>query len=353
MSPLSVTIKLSAIADGKYQITAQTASGDEQSAVTRNPFTTREVENYLEILSRHKHNITPLEQAKAARQFGAKLFNFLIKDRPEIYSLYITLAQRGLRVRLSLDNAGQLASFPWELLRDPEGDFLALSESTSIVRVPHQLEERTPVPLLLPLRILVAVAGRAAEESWRHLEIATAEMRRVGHIVLERLRYASLDELRLQILAEDHHVFHYIGFARSDNQAEQPFLVMRHKDRGFIRADEMNEELYPESTVRLVMLTPCKHLFQPMGNFATRLHLTAVATMQFPLSRVASIVFFREFYGALAQGVPVDVAMSQARRTIANGLQNSEWASPILFAGSQDGMLFRRVSSYRAGAKRG
>ncbi len=353
MSTLPFDIELSALPDGKYQITAQTASGDEPSAVARNPFTTREVENCVAILSRHKHNITPLEQAKAARQFGHKLFNFLIKDHLPIYTAYLDSVQQGLRLNLSLGNAGQLAYLPWELLRDPERDFLGLSESTSIVRLSPQSDERPSIPLVFPLRVLVAVAGRAAEESWGNLDRATWELRQNGQITLERLDYASLDDLRLHMAAEDYHVFHYIGFARLNNQTRQPYLVMRHQDRGFIEPEEVSYELYPESTVRLAMLMPCQSSFQPMVDLASRLHLPAAATVQFPLSCTASIIFFREFYGALAHGAAVDAAMSRARRAIANGLQNGEWAAPVLFSRSQDGVLFRRVSIYRAGAKKG
>jgi hypothetical protein len=353
MCHLPLTIDLSELPDGRYKITAHLASGGEQSAVARNPFSAREVEHYFAILSRHKHDITPLEQAKTTRQFGQKLFNFLIYAHPPIHTMYRRAVQYGLRIRLSLDNAGQLAYLPWELLRDPERDYLALSDSTSILRALPQADNRTPIPLLPPLRILVAVAGREAEESWRHLETATAELQRAGQIVLERFHHASLGDLRLHMLAQDFHVFHYIGIARLDKQVGEPCLVMRHQERGFIRASNLNHELYPESTIRMAMLTPCHDSFRSMCDFAKRLHLPATVTMQFPLSRRASILFLPELYEALAQGIAVDTAVSQARRAIANSLQDGEWAAPVLFSRPQDSILFRPLIGYHAGAKEG
>jgi hypothetical protein len=170
--------------------------------------------------------------------------------------------------------------------------------------------------------------------------------------MLERLEYASLGDLRLHMYDEDFHVFHYIGFARIDNHTGQPYLVMRHKGRGFIPAEEVNYELYPESTVRLAVLTPCPGSFRPMCDFGSRVNVAAIATMQFPLSGPTSVLFYRVFYEALSRGLAVDTAMSQARRAIANGVQNGEWAAPVLFSPSRNGILFRRISSDHAGANK-
>jgi hypothetical protein len=352
MSAPSLDITLAALPDGRFQITARTGAEDELSAVARNPFTGGEAERYLEILSRHKHSAMPLESAKAARQFGHKLFKFLISDHLPVHAAYLDSVEAGLRLRLSLTRAGSLAFLPWELLREPGRGFLALSEHVSIVRLSFQSDEHPPVPLLLPLRVLVAVAGREAEEPWRNLDTATSELRRNGQLMLERLDYASLEDLRLHMFAEDFHVFHYIGFARLDNHTGQSFLVMRHKGRGFIHAEDVNTELCPESTVRLAVLTPCSGSFRPMCDFGSHLRVPAIATMQFTLSGPASLLFYRVFYEALSRGLTVDTALSQARRAIANGLHNSEWAAPVLFAPSRNGILFRRVSRARAGANK-
>jgi hypothetical protein len=155
------------------------------------------------------------------------------------------------------------------------------------------------------------------------------------------------------MLAEDYHIFHYLGIARLDKQTREPYLLMRHKEKGFIHPSNMNYALYPESTVRLAMLTPCDSSLGSMLGFASRLHVPATVTMQFPVSRRATILFLQKFYDALCHGTTVDAAMSQARRAIANSLQNGEWAAPVLFSRSQDGILFRLVASNRANAKKG
>jgi hypothetical protein len=62
--------------------------------------------------------------------------------------------------------------------------------------------------------------------------------------------------------------------------------------------------------------------------------------MQFPLTDGAAARFGESFYGALIQGLPVDVALYEARKTIymKNGV---EWGAPILYTGSADGNIFQ------------
>jgi hypothetical protein len=86
---------------------------------------------------------------------------------------------------------------------------------------------------------------------------------------------------------------------------------------------------------------------------ASSLAISASVSMQFPMSQVATSLFLREFYSTLVQGVSVDTAMSRTRRAIANQLQRSEWAAPVLFAHATTGVLFQPVRGYRANPKTG
>jgi hypothetical protein len=182
------------------------------------------------------------------------------------------------------------------------------------------------------------------------METATTELRRNGQMLVDRMEYASLDHLRLRLLAEDYHIFHYLGFARLDEQAKRPFLVMRSRDRGFIDADDLKRELYPESTVRLVVLTPGRQSFQPMCAFAAQLGLTAT-TLQFPVSHRASVLFFRQFYGALTEVAGVDIAMGRTRRTLAHHLPTGEWAAPVLYTNQLTNRLFYHLNGGRPAAR--
>jgi len=348
MPPHIFTIELAALSDEKYQITARPPSSGSIQVVVRNPIRSREVEAYSEILTQHKHNITPLEQAKATRQLGQKLFNFLLKAEATIYDAYVSslnnAGANGLRLVLEVENAGALAHLPWEVICDPERDFLALSAHTSIARATSTLEARSPIPLLLPLRVLVITATRNTEHEWRQLREATGDLQRSGQIELDRLYTPSMAALRRSMLAQDYHVIHYIGSALVNGKDGQPALTMLDKENDTVNTDALSHELYPESTVRLLLLTPDTHSCAAATLVASKVRLPATLTLQFPVSRTASVLFMREFFAALLHGVAVDSAVSRGRRAAANRLQTGEWAAPVLFAHPRAQVLFRPLA---------
>jgi hypothetical protein len=86
--------------------------------------------------------------------------------------------------------------------------------------------------------------------------------------------------------------------------------------------------------------------------------------MQFAISEQAARVFSEELYRAVADGLPVDAAVSEARRAVSHAVSGIEWATPVLFMRAPDGRLFdvrqaaaespaRRVSWWRAGVALG
>jgi hypothetical protein len=64
-----------------------------------------------------------------------------------------------------------------------------------------------------------------------------------------------------------------------------------------------------------------------------------VVGMQFAISDPAAITFAAELYSGLAQGFPVDVAVTEGRRALATET-DLEWATPVLFMRVPDGRLF-------------
>lgn len=335
MHVLPFTLELAALPDGKHRITAQKESPEQTQVISSDRFSDHEVANCLLVLSRRKHNVTPLEQIQAARQFGQRLFNFLIKNHPAIHTAYrdclLRAGQHRFQIRLSLEDAGELAHLPWELLRDPERDFLALSDTTPVVRVPSHLDRCAPVPLILPLRVLAY--GQHAQ-GWRDLEEATTDLRRNRQIQLDRAN--SLSALRLQMLAEDYHVLHVIGGGSS--------LVTGEEDTHPVNPGDLSHVLFPESTIRLVLIDAQREYHSTITAASLR-YVPAVVTMQFSITQQATTLFMRELYGAVSQGALVDAAISKARRAIANALQTGEWAAPVLFMRSSTDVLFRLVSA--------
>ena len=68
--------------------------------------------------------------------------------------------------------------------------------------------------------------------------------------------------------------------------------------------------------------------------------IPAVIGMQFEITDRAAIVFASEFYSALADGLPVDSSVAEARKAIYADRNDIEWGTPVLFMRVADGRLF-------------
>ena len=96
--------------------------------------------------------------------------------------------------------------------------------------------------------------------------------------------------------------------------------------------------LADEVSLRLAVLNSCeggRSSFQdPFSGVATSLierEIPAVIGMQFEITDRAAIVFAGEFYAALADGLPVDSSVAEARKAIYADENDIEWGTPVLF----------------------
>ena len=80
-------------------------------------------------------------------------------------------------------------------------------------------------------------------------------------------------------------------------------------------------------------------VFGGMAQGLVQFSVSAVAAMQFPISDGAASTFSRALYGAIAKGHPVDQAMTSARKSLLLDFP-SEWATPVLYLRSEDGVIF-------------
>ena len=362
---LNFLIDLALQTDGKYCITVQSSPVGEATVTVDSPFSADDIQNALATFSRRRQGLTRVEETQAARQFGERLFNFLIRRNEDINAAYFASLDRaganGLRLSLSLGKAGPLAELPWELMRDPNRDFLALSTLTPVVRYTRQLNIRPPVPVTLPLRVLVLISAPIdlptlnVEGEWQRLQAATTELQKHGVIALERLEAATLIALQRRLRAEDYHVFHFIGHSDYDAKNQQGVLILESEtDRRahLITGDALAREIGGESTVRLVVLNSCQSSrradhdpFSGLASSLVQLGIPAVVAMQFPITDGAASVFAEEFYRSIAESLPIDGAVGEARRAIANRIQTTEWATPVLYLRSDSGVLFRSAAT--------
>jgi hypothetical protein len=362
---LNFELNVEALAD-RLRVTVGDSPVGSVSADVTNPFATDEIARIIGVME-GSIQTTRAQRSQAARAFGEKLFNTVFPG--EIFAAYLASQERageaGLRIKLGLETSGALQDIPWELLRDPRGDYLALSRQTPVIRHPRLLTVRPIAEITLPLRVLVMIASPTdqqplnVEAEWRALEDATQELRNRGLLELERLDDAQLVTLQRKLRESvPYHIFHFIGHAAFDDSSQTGMLAF--EDPRTLRSvpvsgEALARELSEESSIRLVVLNACQaarqNLKDPFAGIASSIvarGIPAVVAMQFAISDDASRTFSQEFYRALSEGYPIEAAMSEARRTISSTLDNLEWATPVLYLRAPTGMLFPKARSETA-----
>lgn len=360
---LDFELRIEDLGGGRYRATViEMPLGEGSAQVSHDftlPFAPDELARMLAVLS-GRAQVSQAERLRTARAFGEALFGAVFAG--PVYTVYFSSRDRartaqGLRIKLGLDDAGDLAALPWELLRDPAIDYLALSRTTPLVRHPHRLVMRPRPVFRPPLRILVMIASPSdlppvdAEAEWENVLAATEQLRARGLLELERIEEATLRALQRKLRSREFHVFHYIGHSTFDPASGQGMLALEdpYGDGGSVpvRAEDLARELSEENTIRLVVLNSCQSAVaqeqDPFAGLASSLvarGLPAVVAMQWAIADDAARVFAEELYRAVAEGLPVDAAVSEARRAISHLSSGTAWATPVLFMRAQDGMLF-------------
>jgi hypothetical protein len=360
---LNFELNIEAFDDKRIRATVDDSPVGSVAAEVVNPFTPDEISRVIGVLQ-GSIPTNRAERAQVARAFGEKLFNTIFSG--QIYAAYLASLGRagsaGLRIKLCLEDAGPLRDVPWELLRDPRSDYLALTRQTPIIRYPRLLTVRPLVEVTLPLRVLVMISSPGDQDAldiegeWQALQQATADFRNRGLLELERLDDAQLITLQRKLgEGSTFQVFHYIGHAAFDESSQTGMLAFENPRSNAtvpVSGESLARELSEENTIRLVVMNACQGARQnntdPFAGIASSIvarGLPAVVAMQFSISDEASRIFSEAFYRALSEGYPIETAVTEARRAISSSIDNFEWATPVLYLRAPTGVLFPRRKS--------
>jgi len=310
----------------------------------------------------------------SARDFGSELFTALLPaalrrlfdpKRAWLDEQDPEGRDRRLRLRLHLnleDGALRpLAALPWELLHDPDFKiFYGHGRRRLLVRQLGSPQDAAPLAVQPPLRVLaVAPSPRGATP----LELAT-EARALKETLQENDRLSvlplagpTLDETLRALERERPHVLHFMGHGSFDAATGEGRLLFEDGAGGAGPVDgELFAELLADSPaarrhLRLVVLNACRTAEMPrspdrspwatVGAALSLRGFPAVVAMQFPVADANAIRFSEVFYGALAGGEPVDVAVGEGRRALyVLDRHSPQWAAPVLFLRARDGRLF-------------
>jgi TonB family protein len=354
-------LQITPAGENKYRVHVNGPTG-QASVDFVLPFTDVDVGNFLGRIGQVRRSVrrSDAPELRAAKDFGSKLFSAVFAGEL-IAQLRSSVEQslnqdRGLRIRLRLTDAPALADLPWEFLYDAaQNHFLTTSTETPLVRFLDRPQRIAPLRATLPLRVLVVIASPRnlkrldAEGEWERLQEALADLLRAGHIVLELLPSATLDALRVRARGAPFHIFHFIGHGGFDNVAQDGVLQFEDESGMShpVRGELLGMQLHDHRSLRLAVLNACEGArssrqdpFSGVAQSLLQQRVPAVIAMQFEISDAAAKVFAREFYCAIAEGNPVDAAVCESRKALFNEDFGQEWATPVLYMRSQEGLLF-------------
>ncbi len=264
----------------------------------------------------------------------------------------------GLRLRLRLTDAPSIAGLPWELLYDRRGNsFIAQSERTPVVRYLEVPQPPRPLTVDGALRILVVISSPTdlpeldVEAEWRRVQDALANKVDEGTVKIDRLPAPTVQALSAWLRQNDVHILHFIGHGDYDDRIQDGVVYFqdRYGRSTKVSPTVLGPYLRDHDPLRLVLLNACQSArvdstdpFSGMAQGLVQQDCTAVVAMQFPISDGAATTFTGEFYGALADGFPVDQAATSARKALIAEYA-AEWATPVLFLRSPDGRVFDHI----------
>ncbi len=360
LSYFDLDVLLARTDDGFEARVLRSPAGDGQSAVFSALFDDLEVENFQLRMSRgrtrtRRVDATPVAEAK---RFGGRMFEAIFSgDTRECLRRsqdYARDHQAALRIRLRVAGCPELGNLPWELLYDASEDsFLALSVATPLIRYLQLPDPPRAVSVSLPLQVLVIRSEPAdlpelqLEEEWAQVVASVQELTDSSAVAFTTLATPTLSELRRVLMRGEFHVLHYMGHGSFD-QETGGVLYFTGQDRRAVAvtATDIGVILRDHTSMRMALLNACEGArtdpedpFAGVAETLVRRGVPAVVAMQFEFTDEAAVEFAPALYGALTAGLPVDAAVTEARKAV-YAVSPVEWATPVLHMRADDARLF-------------
>lgn len=341
--------------DGTYDVQCHVSPSDRRVAGTfQSPFTAAEQFRSLEWIERGR-----FDDASVA-DFGTRLFEALFTG--DLRSTYDQLAAgtEKVRYRLVVQDAA-IAVLPWELMHDPvRREFL--SDVSPLVRNIAVATAAGALHIDGPLRILLvdaqpsgvetldtATEAASLKDAFRRLRLRDqAEVKVLSHATRDDLR----QELRQAANADPpirHHILHFVGHGALTGDGEAQLFFEDDNGRPDpVTPDELIDDIRDHG-LSLVFLNACHSAnatsLETANAFAPALlqaGVPAVIGMQVAVFDSTAVTIAREFYRALADGEPVDGAITAARRLTDDGGrgQDAQIGIPVVYLRSSTGSLF-------------
>ncbi|WP_328864117.1 CHAT domain-containing protein [Streptomyces virginiae] len=294
---------------------------------------------------------------RPVREFGERLTEAIFRD--DIFVLFDRWRSSAARTQesplriLLRTNGPHVSHIPWEFLVDPSrDDYLALR--VPVVRYLRLMDPVPPLPLTLPLRVL----GVSAQPHDLPVLDGTREVQQVSQ-ALQRCSSESVDvhwlpgdkwqDLAKELRFGSWHVLHCVSHGGFDEERNAGYIQLSGADGSArkIYAGDFERLIADSPNLRLIVLNSCESavsgsedVFAGTAANLVRAGVPAVVAMQYEITDKAALVFASSFYERIAEGMPVDRAVTLAREDVKMDLDSLEWATPVLFLASDETRIF-------------
>lgn len=295
----------------------------------------------------------------AARTMGEKLFAALFPE-PLTELLYAGYRaayqqQKPLALHLSLGEAEEFLTLPWEYLFDAaRREFPALSVHSPFVRYARLMHRIRPLPVSGPIRALVVVAdpiGHPVIDSrrkWLNVVDTLDYLAADGRLHLEQLRKPTLHDLRRRLQEDDFHIVHFIGHILYDDQAQDGRLFFEDEMARSrpVSGNHLGQILRDSYDTRLVILQSCDQVFDtfnPAGLAAAHLiqrGVPATVILPYEFTEELTLAFLHELYVGIVSYESISAAAARARSAMVAERNAPIWGAPWLLSRMPDGYLF-------------
>ncbi|MCD4779627.1 MAG: CHAT domain-containing protein, partial [Candidatus Omnitrophica bacterium] len=257
-----------------------------------------------------------------------------------------------LRIYLRFDESTQkIAALPWEFLHN--GDtFLVAKRNTVISRLPSGVNKSKFRPLESILRMLVVVSSPDdprtpplnAELEQEVILEGVDPLYRENKIEVDFTEDASFETIGSYLIEKDYHIVHFTGHGTYKDG--KGYLCLETEDAKARMVDNRSiADLLADRGVRLVVLSACvsgkvsnKEAYTDLASILVKENIPAVVAMQYPILDISVIQFTSVFYKTLASGMPVDLALAEARIAMKNTEKSNgvDFATPVLYLSDPD-----------------
>ena len=288
------------------------------------------------------------DYSSVLRELGAATFNSVF---PGEIGDKVDKLNRDLRYRIIVEGPSEITGLPIETMYSRNTrSFLALSHRTSLVRWGSSTQERTRLPLTVPLRILSVLANpsdtpplnlEGEEDVLRRAVEPAVAAKRVTTMTLGRGQATWLG-LRDTVKSFRPHILHFVGHGVFDSQtpgAGKLGSIILETDAGktfFLPAPQL-AELLGDEQIQIAVLNGCdtgtaarNEAISSLAEGLTNAGVPAVIATMREVMDDSAMLFSREFYRALCAGEHVEGALAEARKALS--VERRDWSVYALFA---------------------